>query len=85
MCLPDSCARGLGRGTTYTDDLFASQAPLTDEQMLAEKAMLAMATEEFWEGAARENGITDIGAIAGARKRAVRDLNAEFRTADFQT
>lgn len=47
MCFPAVCAGGLGRGTTYKADLFASQAPLTDEQMLAEKAILAMMTDEF--------------------------------------
>jgi hypothetical protein len=62
LCLLDSCSEDLGRGTTYFADIFASQAPLTDEQMLAENAMLAMTTEEFWEQAARDNGITDMAA-----------------------
>jgi hypothetical protein len=84
MCLPDSCSEGYGRGTTYFADIFASQAPLTDEQMLAENAMLAMTTEEFWEQAAQQNGITDMATIAAARKRAVRDLDGEFLAADFQ-
>jgi hypothetical protein len=84
MCLPDSCAEGLGRGTTYFADLFASRAPLTDEQMLAENTMLAMTTEEFWEQAAQENRITDMATVEEARKRAVKDLNEEFFTADFQ-
>jgi hypothetical protein len=53
--------------------------------MLAENAMLAMTTEEFWEQAARENGITDMVAVAGARKRAMQDLDAEFLAANFQT
>ncbi len=51
MCLPDSCTGGLGRGTTYFDDIFADQAPLTDEQMQAETAIMAMTTKEFWEQA----------------------------------
>ena len=70
--------------TTFYADLFASQVPLTDEQMLAEQAKLAMATEEFWDQAARENGITDMAAVEEARKRAVDDLNDEFSTADFR-
>ena len=84
MCLPASCEMGLGRGTTYKDDLFAPQAPLTNEQMLAEQAMLMMATDEFWEQAARENGIADMVAVEEARKQAVNDLNEEFLTSDFQ-
>jgi hypothetical protein len=71
-------------GTTYFADLFASQAPLTDEQMLAENAMLAMATKEFWEQAARENGITDMETVEKARELAVKDLNEELSTANFQ-
>jgi hypothetical protein len=50
MCLPDSCVEGLGRGTTYYDDLFAAQATLTDEQMLVENTSLAMATEDRHPG-----------------------------------
>ena len=84
MCLPDSCSEGYGRGTTYFADLFADQAPLTDEQMLAENAMLAMTTEEFWEQAAKDNGITDMAAVAEAREQAVKDVNEEFLTANFQ-
>jgi hypothetical protein len=84
MCLPAACAGGLGRGTTYTADLFAHQAPLTDEQMLAEDAILEMTTEAFWAQAARENGITDMVTVAAARKKAVSDLNDEFLTANFQ-
>jgi hypothetical protein len=84
MCLPDSCSEGYGRGTTYFADIFASQAPLTDEQMLAERVMLAMATKEFWEQAARENGIADMAAVEEAREQAVKDLNQEFLTADYQ-
>lgn len=84
MCLPTACAGGLGRGTTYTADLFAAQAPLTDEQMLAENAILAMTTEEFWEQAAKENGITDIATIEEAHQRALQDLNEEFSTANFE-
>src|ERR1039457_426306 len=42
---------------------------------LAERAMLAMTTEEFWEQAARENGITDMEIVAEARKQALKDLN----------
>jgi hypothetical protein len=52
--------------------------------MEAEKAMLAMATEEFWEQATRENGIADMAAIEAAWRRAIRDLNDELSTADFQ-
>jgi hypothetical protein len=74
----------LGRGTTYKDDSFAAQAPLTDDQMPAESAMLAMATEGFWEQAARENTITDMATVSAARKRAIKDLNEELLTADFQ-
>jgi hypothetical protein len=85
MCLPpNDCTGGYGRGTTYFADLFASRAPLTDEQMLAENTMLAMTTEEFWEQAAQENRITDMATVEEARKRAVKDLNEEFFTADFQ-
>jgi hypothetical protein len=85
MCLPpNDCTVGLGRGTTLYADLFASQAPLTDEQMLAENAMLTMATKEFWEQAAQENGITDVATLGEMRRKAVNDLNAEFLTADFQ-
>jgi hypothetical protein len=84
MCLPVVCAGGLGRGTTYKDDLFAPQAPLTGEQMLAETAILAMTTEAFWEQAAQENGIADMAAVAAARKLAVRDLDEEFLLANFQ-
>jgi hypothetical protein len=36
--------------------------------MLAEQVILAMATEEFWEEAAKENGITDMAAIRESRK-----------------
>jgi hypothetical protein len=60
------------------------QAPLTGEQMLAEQAMLAMTTEEFWEQAARDNGIADMTTVAEARGQAVKDVNEEFLTADFQ-
>jgi hypothetical protein len=85
MCLPpNGCTEGYGRGTTYFADLFASQASLTDEQMLAENAMLAMATKEFWEQAARENGISDMTTVEEVRKRAVNDLNKEFLSAEFQ-
>ena len=85
MCLaPNSCTEGYGRGTTYYADLFAVQAPLTDEQMLAEDAIMAMTTEEFWGQAARENGITDMATVEEARKRAIFDLNGEFLDADFQ-
>jgi len=69
MCLPDSCTEGYGRGTTLYADLFASHAPLTDEQMLAEAAIMAMTTKDFWEQAARENGITDMTAVEEVRKR----------------
>jgi hypothetical protein len=84
MCLPDSCSEGLGRGTTLYADLFASHAPLTDEQMLAENAILSMATKEFWEQAARENGITDLTSVEEVRKRAVHDLDMELCTTDFR-
>jgi hypothetical protein len=84
MCIPAVCAGGLGRGTTYKDDLFATQAPLTDDQMLAENAIMAMTTEAFWEQAARENGISDSATVAVAWRKAIRDLNDEFLTADFQ-
>jgi len=77
MCLPASCSKGLGRGTTYFADIFAAQAPLNDEQMLAENAMLAMTTEAFWEQAARENGVTDMATVAWARRRAMTDLCIE--------
>jgi hypothetical protein len=46
--------------------------------------MLAMATKEFWEQAARENGIADMAAVEEAREQAVKDLNQEFLTADYQ-
>jgi hypothetical protein len=52
--------------------------------MLAEQAMLAMTTEEFWEQAARDNGIADMTTVAEARGQAVKDVNEEFLTADFQ-
>jgi hypothetical protein len=52
--------------------------------MLAERAMLAMATEELWRQAARESGITEMAAVGEMRRKAVNDLNAEFLTADFQ-
>jgi hypothetical protein len=84
MCLPDSCTEGYGRGTTLYADLFASHAPLTDEQMLAEAAIMAMTTKDFWEQAARENGITDMTAVEEVRKRAVNDLNLEFAMTDFR-
>jgi hypothetical protein len=84
MCLPDSCTEGYGRGTTLYADLFASHAPLTDEQMLAENAILAMATKEFWEQAARENGITDLTSVEEVRKRAVHDLDMELCMTDFR-
>ncbi len=84
MCLPENCAGGLGRGTTYKDDLFAPQAPLTDDQRLSETAILAMTTEEFWEQAALENGVTDMASVEEARKLAVNDLDREFFTANFQ-
>ena len=84
LCLPDSCSEGLGRGTALYADLFASQAPLTDEQMLAEQAMLAMTTKEFWEQAAWDNGITDMAAVGEMRQRVANDLNAEFLAAGFQ-
>jgi hypothetical protein len=83
MCLPDYCSEGLGRGTTLYADLFADQAPLTDEQMLAENAIMAMTTEAFWEQAAQENGITDMRSLAQARELALKDLNREFYTAEF--
>ena len=85
MCIkPNDCTEGYGRGTTFYADLFADQAPLTEEQTQAENAILAMTTEEFWEQAARENGITDMASVEEARKLAVEDLNDEFSTADFQ-
>jgi len=49
MSIAAVCAEGLGQGTTYKGDLFASQAPLTGEQMLAENAIMMMTTEAFWE------------------------------------
>jgi hypothetical protein len=42
---------------------------------MAERAMLAMATEEFWEQAARENGVTGMETVTQARELAVKDLN----------
>jgi hypothetical protein len=83
MCLPAVCDGGLGRGTTYKDDLFAAQAPLTDQQMLAEAAIMAMTTEAFWEQAARENGIIDIRSVAQARELALKEVNREFYRAEF--
>jgi hypothetical protein len=62
----------------------ALDTPLTDEQMLAENAMLAITTKEFWEQAALENGITDMTTVEEARKQAVNDLNKEFLSAEFQ-
>jgi hypothetical protein len=61
----------------------AAQAPLTDEQMLAENAIMAMTTEAFWEQAARENGVTDMRSVAQARELALKDLNREFYMAEF--
>ena len=52
--------------------------------MLAEEAIMAMTTEDFWEQAARENGITDLTAVEEVRKRAVHDLNMEFAGANFR-
>ena len=43
-----------------------------------------MTTEEFWEQAAQENGISDSATLALARRKAIRELNDEFLTADFQ-
>jgi hypothetical protein len=43
-----------------------------------------MTTEDFWEQAARENGITDMTTVEEVRKRAVNDLNKEFAGANFQ-
>ena len=37
-----------------------------------------MATKEFWEQAARENGITDMATLEKVREQAVKDLNEEF-------
>jgi hypothetical protein len=51
--------------------------------MLAEEAIMAMTTEAFWEQAAQDNGITDIGSIGEAHRRTVQDLNAELFTANF--
>jgi hypothetical protein len=83
MCLPENCAGGLGRGTTYFDDILTNQAP-HGGQMLAENAIMAMTTEAFWEQAARENGVTDMVTVAAAWKKVVSDLNDEFLKADFQ-
>jgi hypothetical protein len=52
--------------------------------MEAQSAILAMTAEEFWEQAAGENEITDMGTVEKAREQAVMDLNEEFLTADFQ-
>jgi hypothetical protein len=52
--------------------------------MLAENAILAMATKEFWEQAARENGITDMTSVEEVRKRAVHDLDMELCMTDFR-
>jgi hypothetical protein len=45
---------------------------------------MAMTTKDFWEQAARENGITDMTAVEEVRKRAVNDLNLEFAMTDFR-
>ena len=70
--------------TDITRSQNQADAPLTDEQMLAEAAIMAMTTKDFWEQAARENGITDMTAVEEVRKRAVNDLNLEFAMTDFR-
>jgi hypothetical protein len=52
--------------------------------MLAEDAIMAMTTEDFWEQAARGNGITDMATVEEVRKRAVFDLNMEFAGTNFR-
>lgn len=81
MCLPASCPDSLTDihwGTTLYADLFAADAPLNAMQQEAERAMLAMTTEAFWEQAARDNGITDLTSIRTAHDQAVRDLDGEL-------
>jgi hypothetical protein len=83
FCEPEACDDGLLWGTTYKDDLFAPDAPLTIQQMVVEGDMLDMTGEDFWLVAARENGVTDLEAVKSARKKALEDLNREFSSTNF--
>jgi hypothetical protein len=48
----------IGYEVTYKADIFANP-PLGAEQQVAEDELLKTATLEFWEKAARDNGISD--------------------------
>jgi len=49
---------------------------------MAERAMLAMATEEFWEQTVRENEVTDMESIEEMRRKAVKHAAAPGVRAD---
>jgi hypothetical protein len=79
MCPPQACTGGLMFGTTYFANRFAKDPPLTEEQIAAEKAMLAMTTKEFWSQIARENGVTDLEAVDHVRRLTLTDLQMTLR------
>ncbi len=83
ICLADHCKEGLRYNATYAADLFATNPPLSDEQLAAEKAMLAMTTREFWEEAARENHVTDYDAVDEMRRSALLDLQITVQDIHF--
>jgi hypothetical protein len=54
--------------------------------MVAEDAMLAMATKEFWVQAAQDNGVTsaaDLAQIERFRAHVVADLQHTVHNPDF--
>lgn len=74
ICLADFCSNGLDFGTTYKDDLFAQDPPLTEQQMAAERSIFAMTTQQFWAKEAAENGVLDLAAVEYVRSNAWHDL-----------
>jgi hypothetical protein len=83
ICLPQTCEDGLMWGTTYKDDLFAKEPPLTSDQTTAE-AMRVMASSAFWAKAARENGITDLSTVETMSKKALVDLELTLGDANYE-
>jgi len=62
--------------TSYVADIFAQNPPLNERQMHAEEAILKTATVQFWEDAARQNGVTNLHAVDQAHDRAEKALAA---------
>ena len=69
-------SRCMGYEITYAADIFAANPPLGPEQQDAEDALLKTATLEFWEKAARDNGISDLKSVDTMHERAGHALEA---------